>query len=92
MKIYTDVFKKPLSVEDVRNATTVIIQSARPSVFTLQRKMGMGAGKAMVIVRLLEDAGVISELTKKKSDRVVILKKQETAINAALRQLRKGNA
>lgn len=92
MKVYTDVFKKPLSVDDVRTAAAVMVQSKRPSMYTLQRRMGMGAGKAMVMVRLLEDAGVITELTKAQPDRTVILKSEPAAVNAALRQLRKGNA
>lgn len=92
MKVYTDVFKKPLSVADVRAAATVIVQSKRPSMYTLQRRLGMGAGKAIVMIRLLEDAGVITELTKAQPDRTVILKGEAAAVNAALRQLRKGNA
>lgn len=92
MKVYTDVFKKPLSVADVRTAASVIVQSKRPSMYTLQRRMGMGAGKAMVMIRLLEDAGVITELTKANPDRSVILKNEASAVNAALRQLKKGNA
>lgn len=91
-KLYLDVFKKPLSVSDVRTAATVIVQSKRPSMYTLQRKMGMGAGKAMVMIRLLEDAGIITELTKQRPDRSVILRSEPAAVNAALRQLRKGNA
>lgn len=91
MKTYVDIFKKPVSVADVRLATAYIIQSKRPSMHTLQRTMGMGAGKAQVVIRLLEDAGVITELTKNSQDRTVILRNQDTAINAALRQLRKGN-
>lgn len=92
MKLYTDVFKKPLSVADVRTAVSVMVRSKRPSMYTLQRNMGMGAGKAMVMVRLLEDAGVITELTKQRPDRSVILRSEATALNAALRQLKKGNA
>jgi len=92
VKVYTDVFKKPLSVADVRTAVAVMVKSKRPSMYTLQRNMGMGAGKAMVMVRLLEDAGVITELTKNQPDRTVILKSEPAAVNAALRQLRKGNA
>jgi hypothetical protein len=92
MKVYTDVFKKPLSVADVSTATAFIVKSKRPSMYTLQRTMGMGAGKAMSMVRLLEDAGVITQLTKATQDRTVILKSEPAAVNAALRQLRKGNA
>lgn len=90
MMLYVDVFKRPLSVGDVQMAATVISQSKRPSMYTLQRKMGMGAGKAIVMIRLLEDAGVITEVLKTQN-RSVILKNESAAINAALRQLRKGN-
>lgn len=90
-KLYTDVFKKPLTVLDVTNAATVISQSKRPTAYTLQRSMGMGAGKAMAMIRLLEDAGVITEISKGHPDRSVIFKSGPTAVNAALRQLRKGN-
>jgi len=91
MKIYTDVFKKPVTVDDVRTATAVIVRSNKVSPSLLQRQMKMGYGKSATIIRLLEDAGVVTEQSNTKP-RSLIFKNEATAINAALRQLRKGNA
>ena len=88
-KPYTDLFKVPLSKQDVATAVRVILDknSAGPSL--LQRRLKIGYGKAASIIDLLEDAGVVS-LTNGSKPRVVILKTEATAINAALRQLKKG--
>jgi S-DNA-T family DNA segregation ATPase FtsK/SpoIIIE len=90
MKIYTDVFKKPVSAGDVRLATVAVVRSKSASASLLQRQLKIGYGKAATLLRLLEDAGVVTEMLDAKP-RSVILQREDTAINAALRQLRKGN-
>lgn len=89
MKLYTDVFKKPITAEELTLATRLVVKTNSASSFMLQRNMKMGYCKIATILRLLEDAGVVTESFGKP--RSVILKKEATAINAALRQLRKGN-
>lgn len=89
MKAYTDIFKKPLTVDEVRLAVQVVVgmNSASPSL--LQRRMQIGFAKAGTLLRLLEDAKVVSPASDKP--RMVILRHDAAATNAALRQLRKGN-
>lgn len=91
MTVYTDVFKKPLTRGDVRIATILVVtyNSASPSM--LQRNMKIGYGKAASLIRLLADAGVVSDVIGAQP-RAVILKSQDMAINAALRQLKKGRS
>lgn len=92
MKLYTDIFKKPVSVDDVRTATTIFVRTGIVTSEALRRHMRIGYGKASTIIRLLEDAGVITEIfTEDTKPRKLILKNEAAAINAALRQLRKGN-
>lgn len=89
MKIYTDIFKKPVSKAHVEAAAIIVVRTNKVSPSMLQRSMKIGFGKAATIIRLLEDAGVVTEMTGKP--RSVILKSEAAAVNAALRQLRKGN-
>ena len=91
MKVYTDAFKKPISKEDVQLVIHVLLNKGMVQPMTIARSAGMGLAKANVIVRLLEDAGVVSEpgLNGRRSFQIRNLNQ---ATNAALRQLRKGNA
>lgn len=96
MNAYTDVFKNPISVDDVRTAALLVVRIGKASPSVLQRQMQVGYGKAAKLIKILEDAGVISEAwsrrtTAKSTYRSVILKNEDTAVNAALRQLKKGN-
>lgn len=92
MKKYVDIFKKPLKADDVALAVRTICQSKRrPSSSLLQRKLGWGYGKVLRMYELLEDAQVVG-LQQRDASRTLILKNEETAINAALRQLKKGNS
>lgn len=89
---YVDIFKKPLKAEDVALACRTICQAKRrPSSSLLQRKLGWGYGKVLRMYELLEDAQVVG-LQQRDATRTLILKNEETAINAALRQLKKGNS
>lgn len=51
----------------------------------------MGLRKVLRMYELLEDAQVVG-LQQRDASRTLILKNEETAINAALRQLKKGNS
>lgn len=88
MKAYTDVFGNPITKDEVHIAAAYVIAVKNPSALVLTRRMGMGYGKALRIMELLEDAGVISPLFGLK--RTVLLKTQDQAVNAALRQFKKG--
>lgn len=88
---YTDVFKKPLTSDDVALATRTICQAKRrPTSSLLQRRLGWGYGKVIRTMEVLEDAGVVGP-QQRDATRTLILKNEEGAVNAALRQLRKGN-
>ena len=90
MKIYTDAFKKPIKPAEVRTAVIVILKAKRVDAITLTRSIkGFGLTKANTIIRLLEDATVVSD--QWHGPRKILLKNEDAAINAALRQLRKGN-
>lgn len=90
MKIYTDAFKKPITKEDVMLVIQVLMQKGMVQPATIQRSSGLGITKVNVIVRLLEDADVIS-IPGLNGRRSIYLRDQKQATNAALRQLRKGN-
>lgn len=90
MKPYTDIFKKPLKSDDVRLAIQVITTSnRRPTSSLLQRRLGWGYGKVLRMYELLEDANVVGPVGR-DATRTLLLKKQDAATNAALRQLKKG--
>lgn len=86
---YVDIFKKPVSVKEVRLAVQVVVTNNNASASLLQRSMKIGFGKAATLLKLMEDAQVITP--NMGTRRTVILRQQETATNAALRQLKKGN-
>lgn len=90
MKPYRDVFGNPLTKTDVAAATRLIVRNGKASPSLLQRSFKWGYGKAAKITTLLEDAGVVGPVTDKP--RLVILNNEDGAVNAALRQLKKGKA
>lgn len=83
MKPYRDVFGNPLGKKEVTLAATIIVRTNNPYAFSLRRYMKIGFGKSSRIIKLMRDAGVVN--TKQ-----VILRSEDGAINAALRQLKKG--
>lgn len=89
-KPYRDVFGNPLTKQDVVAATKATVEHGKASPTLLQRKFKWGFGKAAKITMLLRDAGVIGAITNVPSP--VILKKEDEAVNAALRQLKKGRS
>lgn len=88
MKAYRDVFGNPLSKRDVEAAARLMAQTKRATTSLLTRRFAWGYGKASRTVELLEDAGVISMMHR--GERTVLLKNEDAAVNAALRQLKKG--
>lgn len=91
-KKYVDIFKKPIKTDDVRLAIQVIIGSKRrPTSSLLQRRIGWGYGKVLRVYELLEDAGVVGPQGR-DATRTLLLKTEAAAVNAALRQLKKGNS
>lgn len=88
MKHYVDIFKKPLLKEDIAIATRLIVRENNPSTSLLTRRLEIGYHKAMNIMLLLEDASVITPTLRGK--RTLVIKDEVQAINAALRQLKKG--
>lgn len=89
-KKYMDIFKKPITADEVRHATIITVRLNKVSSILLQRQMKIGFGKAATIIKLLESAGVVTRQLD-FNHRSVILRNEATAVNAALRQLRKGN-
>lgn len=87
MRAYTDIFKQPLDKEQVVVAIRWMIAENSASPSMLQRKMRIGFAKAATILRLLEDAGVITKASDKP--RSLIIKRVDMATNAALRQLKR---
>lgn len=88
MKPYRDIFKKPITKDDVELAVSIVVTTGKTSAFALNRYMQIGMSKVSRIIGLLEDAGVVSK--RVNGERTLILKNQAGATNAALRQLKKG--
>lgn len=88
MRAYTDIFKQPIGKDEVRLAVAVVVRSGQASPSLLQRQMKVGYGKAATLLKLLGDAGIVTSPTGKP--RVVVLRNEAQALNAALRQLKKG--
>lgn len=90
MKIYLDTFKKPITKEDVLKVVQVVVSKGVLTPISVQLSTKISMSKVRVIYRLLEDADIITVPSNGKQS--VILKDIKQANNAALRQLRKGNA
>lgn len=88
MKPYRDAFGTKIPKKDIEQAVKLILFTKKPTAMMLSQYQHIGIAKANKILGLLEDAGVL----KKKTDteRVIILSREAEAINAALRQLKKG--
>lgn len=88
MKPYRDLFGNPLSKRDVEAATRLIITRSSASAVLIHGKFNWGYGKILRILGLLCDAKVVGPGTGRP--RIIILTNEEAAVNAALRQLKKG--
>lgn len=89
MRKYTDVMGNPITVDDVRIAVKVAVKFEMVSPLEMHRATRWGTGKASHTLTLLTDAGVLSKMDKDRV-RSVILRNEDEAVNAALRQLKKG--
>lgn len=89
MKPYTDVFKKPLDKEEVAQCARLSVQMKYAATSLLTRRLKIGYGKALEIVMLFVDAGVCSPIIR-DGRHSMLLKNESAAVNAALRQLKKG--
>lgn len=81
---YRDLFGKKIGKQDVVQAVIHTVRSGNPAAMNIARRMGIGYFKATRLVRVLQDAGVTT------TTGAVILK-EDAAVNAALRQLKKGH-
>lgn len=88
VKRYRDIFGIPLTKQDAVQAVIAAVRTNNPYPANIQRQMRIGYGKALRLTKLLADAGVITPSTS--NPRTVILKNEEQAVNATLRQLKKG--
>lgn len=87
MKPYRDVFGNPLSQKDTAMAVQATVMTDQISTMSLSRSTGFGVGKTLSMIKLLVDAQVVTP------DFKVLFKGfkyHDAALNAALRQLRKG--
>lgn len=88
MKPYRDVFGNPLKKDDIRFAVQAMSNNKNTSPVMLNRLTRLGIGKANKILMLFQDAKVVT--APAADGKRVVLLKGDPAINAALRQLRKG--
>lgn len=88
MKAYVDLFKKPLTKQEVRTAVSITVNTGYADAIAFSRQMKCGYTKATKLAQLMYDAGVIVDSTMRGT---VVLLKEDAALNAAFRQLRKGN-
>lgn len=89
MKLYTDAFKKPITKTEVMTAVKLMVDTKRVDSMLFTRRLGWGYAKVSTVIRLFEDADVVSLTYRNK--RTILLKDVDMANNAALRQLKKGN-
>lgn len=89
MKPYRDSYGNKLSQRDVRAATELITRTKKPTTMLLSRYLQFGPKKAQQIIQLLQDANVVGQ--DEQGNRFVVLR-GDAAINAALRQLKKGKS
>lgn len=89
MNFATQLFAPKLTKSDVELAVAAVIESDRPTMFYVTRRLGWGVNKASRALKLLESAGVITKAGDANGRRI-ILKSQAAATNAALRQLKRG--
>lgn len=89
MKPAAKIFNQKLTKKEVRLATIIAVRTGSADTLHLSRQMKLGYMKASKISKLLYDAGVIVDSTFKGP--TILLKKEDTAVNAAMRHLRKVN-
>lgn len=85
---YRDFFGRKLNKFDVTQAVIHTVRSGNPYPANIARRMGIGYFKAVRLAKLLADAKVTSPMDQQ--NRRVFLN-EDQALNAAFRQLKKGN-
>jgi len=88
MKQYRDIFGKKLTKQDVVQAVIYTVRNHAPYPARLGQLMGVGYFKATRLAKVLADAGVTTPMDSPKRR---VLLKEDAAVNAALRQLKKGH-
>lgn len=89
MKAAAKVFNKQLTKKEVTTGAIIAVRTGNADIINLSRQLKIGYMKASKLSKLLYDAGVVVDSTFKGT--TILLKKEPTAVNAALRQLRKVN-
>lgn len=87
-KPYRDTFGQKLTQQDVDRATRLILQYKKPTIMFLTRYLKFGVTKSKRILKVLEDAKVLTK--NSAGEYTIVLKGEAQAVNAALRQLKKG--
>lgn len=87
MKQYRDLFGKKISKQDTVQAVIHTVRGRNPYPQALSRAMGIGFFKARRLAQILADAHVTTSMDQ--PNRRVLLN-EDAAVNAALRQLKKG--
>lgn len=88
MKQYRDLFGKRISKQDVVQAVIHTVRGRNPYPQALSRAMGIGFFKAKRLAQILADAKVTSPMDSQNRK---VLFNEDAAVNAALRQLKKGH-
>lgn len=86
---YTDVLGNEFTRAEVSMAIEVVRFQSKVNPVYLHRPTRWGIGKASNMLTLLGDAGVLSR-KHEGGFRSIILRDYDQALNAALRQLKKG--
>lgn len=81
------LLNQPISKDDIVQATRVIVRTGNVSPIVLSRYK-ISYSKAVRIIAMLEGASVVSP--EREDGRVVIMKNETIAVNAALRRFNKG--
>jgi len=88
MKHYKDLFGKNITKPDMVQAVLHTVRTGNPYPANIARRMSIGFFKAKRLVQVIADAGVATPIDSGKRR---VLLKEDAAINAALRQLKKGS-
>lgn len=90
MKPYRDIFGNKIPKKDVESAVRLMVRENKVSAALLQRSFKWGYMKASRIIGVVEDAGIIRREANQHP--TILLNNEDQAVNASLRQLKKGRA
>lgn len=83
-----DIVNQPVSKDDIVQATRVIVRTGNVSPIVLSRYK-ISYSKSLRIIAMLEGANIVSG-EREGVGRVVLIKDETQAVNAALRRFNKG--